>query len=324
MKRVTIKDIAEKAGVSFKTVSRVVNKEPFVKKETREKVEKILLETNFSVNYNAKRLASNRINQIGVITNTNNNELSKNYIIMNHILTYAKKNDYTVYVHESLNEAKRNNLGKIDKGFYEGIIFLNPKDLKEVDEVIEDRIPVVISGISDKYISVGTNQYESGYIATQALIHKNCKNIAIILDDPETKTNIEKVRGYKSALEDNGYTIKDENIHYHYKKSSDVEAIIAAKYLKNELYDGVLVGTDILGLGVVRAINKFNIKNLKFVTFGNTYICSETYPTMSSIKQNFESIAENLVQKIIQLIETEEIPKSMVIPAEIVERESSK
>ena len=44
---------------------------------------------------------------------------------------------------------------------------------------------------------------------------------------------------------------------------------------------------------------------------------------MSSIKQNFESIAKNLVDKIIELIENKDMPKSMVIPAEIVEREST-
>ncbi len=322
MKKVTIKDIAKLAGVSFKTVSRVINNEDSVKEETREKVKKVLMKTNFSINYNAKRLASNRTKQIGVITNTNNNELSKNYIIMNHILTFAKSKDYTVIVHENISEVKRNNLGKIDRGFYEGIIFLNPKDLNEVDEVIKSKIPVIISGISDKYISVGTNQYESGYIATLSLIRKKCKNISIILDDPDTKTNIEKVRGYRAALEDNGYTVKPENIHYNYKNSFDIESLITTKFLKNELYDGILLGTDILGLGVVRAINKFSIKNLRFITFGNTFICNETYPSMSSIKQNFESIAENLVKKIIRLIETDEMPSSMVIPAEIVERES--
>ena len=60
MKKLTIKDIAKLAGVSFKTVSRVINNEDNVKEETKDKV-------------------------------------------------------------------KRNNLGKIDKGFYEGTIFLNPK-----------------------------------------------------------------------------------------------------------------------------------------------------------------------------------------------------
>lgn len=326
MKKITIKDIAKLAGVSFKTVSRVINNEANVRKETREKVEKVLRETNFSVNYNAKRLASNRIKQIGVITNTKNNEFSKNYIIMNHIFTLAKKKKYTIIVHENLSEVARNNLGKIDAGFYEGMIFLNPKKLSGVEEVINDRIPVVMSGINDKYVSVGTDQYESGYIASLSLIRKKCKNIAILLDDPDTMTNMEKVRGYKKALEDNGIKFEEKNVYYHYGTSDDVEGLITKLYLKNELYDGILIGTDVAGLGAIRAINKLGIKcpeEFKFITFGNTFICNETYPSMSSVKQNFALIAKKLVKKIIELIETNEIPKSEVISAEIIERQST-
>lgn len=325
MKKVTIKDIAKLASVSFKTVSRVINNEPSVKKETREKVEKVLREMNFSVNYNAKRLASNRTKQIGVITNTSNSELSKNYIIMNYLLTYASKKDYTIIVHKDIKEVKRNNLGKFDAGFYEGVIFLNPKDLDIVRKVKEDKIPIIISGISDEFISVGTDQYESGYIATKALIKKKCKNIAMVLGDPETKTNIEKVRGYKKALEDNGYKFSETNIFYNYNKSVDLEGLITKLYLKNEMYDGMLIGTDILGLGAIRAINKLGIKcpsEFKFITFGNTFICNETYPSISSVKQNFEKIAMNLLDGIIDIIETKKEVKSIVIPAEIIERES--
>ena len=85
MRKITIKDIAKLSGVSFKTVSRVINNEKNVKDTTRERVEKLLKEFNFSVNYNAKRLASNSLKQIAIITNTEDNELNKNYIIMNYI-----------------------------------------------------------------------------------------------------------------------------------------------------------------------------------------------------------------------------------------------
>ena len=46
---------------------------------------------------------------------------------MNYILKYGKKRDYTILVYKSMKELIRNNFGKIDAGFYEGVIFLNPK-----------------------------------------------------------------------------------------------------------------------------------------------------------------------------------------------------
>lgn len=326
MRKITIKDIAKLSGVSFKTVSRVINNEKNVKDTTRERVEKLLREFNFSVNYNAKRLASNSLKQIAIITNTEDNELNKNYIIMNYILKYGKKRDYTILVYKSMKELIRNNFGKIDAGFYEGVIFLNPKKMDEVQRVCDDNIPVVVSGISDKYIYVGTDQFESAYLATKSLVNKKCRDIGIVLGDPETRTNIEKVKGYKQALRYSNIRINMKKIMYNYETSHQVENLITKFYLKNELFQALIIGSDILALGAVRAVNKLGIKcpeKFKFISFGNTYICTETYPTISSIKQNFEEIARQLVDKIINIIENDSRETSFKISAEIIEREST-
>lgn len=324
MKKLTIKDIASIAGVSFKTVSRVLNKEPNVKKETREKVEKILLETNFSINYNAKRLSVSRTRQIGLITNTLlDYELNKNYIIMNYIVKYARAKGYTIIVNRKFKDLVKNNFGKIDIGFYEGLIFLNPKNRDEVEQAVQSNLPVVISGISDKYIYVGTDQFESAYIATKTLVNKGCSDICILLGDENTKTTKEKYRGYKQAIDE--FKLK-ENVYYNYSTSEEVEKFITKNQKK--LPQGLIINSDSAALGAIRAINKLGIKSpkdLQIISFGNTFICNEVYPSLSSMKQKFDVIAKELVDKVIYMIENEgEKAKSYKIPAELVERETTK
>ncbi|WP_068268930.1 LacI family DNA-binding transcriptional regulator [Caviibacter abscessus] len=324
MKKLTIKDIANLAGVSFKTVSRVLNKEQNVKKETREKIEKILLETNFSINYNAKRLSISRTKQIGLVTNTVlDYELNKNYIIMNYIVNYARKRGYTILVNRSFKELVKNNFDKIDSGFYEGLIFLNPKNSDEVEKAVQSNLPVVISGISEKYIYVGTDQYESAYIATETLIRKGCKDICILLGDSNTKTTNEKYRGYKQVIDK--FKMK-ENVYYNYSSSEEVEKFIISKYKDKKLPDGLVINSDYAALGAIRAINKLGIKcpeKLKIISFGNTFICNEVYPSLSSMKQKFDIIAKELVDKIIYMIENEgKKAQSYKIPAELVERDT--
>lgn len=324
MKKLTIKDIASIAGVSFKTVSRVLNKEPNVKKETREKVEKILLETNFSINYNAKRLSVSRTRQIGLITNTLlDYELNKNYIIMNYIVKYARAKGYTIIVNRKFKDLVKNNFGKIDIGFYEGLIFLNPKNRDEVEQAVQSNLPVVISGISDKYIYVGTDQFESAYIATKTLVNKGCSDICILLGDENTKTTKEKYRGYKQAIDE--FKLK-ENVYYNYSTSEEVEKFIIKNQKK--LPQGLIINSDSAALGAIRAINKLGIKSpkdLQIISFGNTFICNEVYPSLSSMKQKFDIIAKELVDKVIYMIENEgEKAKSYKIPAELVERETTK
>lgn len=67
LKQTTIYEIAKKAGVSPKTVSRVINNEPSVSKATYEKVSMIIKETNFLPNVSAQRLGSNKLKAIGLI-----------------------------------------------------------------------------------------------------------------------------------------------------------------------------------------------------------------------------------------------------------------
>jgi len=67
MEKVRIYEIAKKAGVSPKTVSRVINNEPSVSKFTNEKILKIIKETNYVPNVSAQRLSTNRLKTIGLI-----------------------------------------------------------------------------------------------------------------------------------------------------------------------------------------------------------------------------------------------------------------
>ena len=67
MTRATIDDVAKLAGVSIKTVSRVVNREPNVRESTREKVERAIAALNYRPNLSARNLASLRSHLIGLI-----------------------------------------------------------------------------------------------------------------------------------------------------------------------------------------------------------------------------------------------------------------
>lgn len=328
-KKLTIKDIAREAEVSFKTVSRVLNNEKFISDKTREKVLKVIKEKNFSLNYNASRLSQKNTKQIALVTNTSStNMFNKNFILMNNIVNRVLKKGYHILVYTNFSEVKKNVFGMVDNGFYEGIIFLNPKDIESVRISQKSNIPVVTSGFNEEFIFVGTNQKESSYIATKVLIEKGCDDIAILLDDKYTTTTQEKLKGYIKALEEFNMKIDDENILYNISKSVDVEKYIEEKIKTNSLAKGLVINADFPALGAINAIHKYGIKcpqDIKIITFGGTEVCDTTYPTLSSMKQKFDLIAEKLVEKIICMIEDENYtPESSIIPPEYIERESSK
>ncbi len=100
---------------------------------------------------------------------------------MNYILNYTREMGYTILVSRTFSELSKNIFGKIDIGFFDGMIFLNPKSYNEVDETIKIHLPVIISGISDKYTYAGTDQYKSSYIATKTLIENKYKKYIYFL-----------------------------------------------------------------------------------------------------------------------------------------------
>ena len=101
MKRYTLKDIAILTGVTPKTVSRVVNNEKYVKKETREKILKILKEYDYQPNIPARSLVVNRTKTIGLIVpNLENPFYSR---LSRGVIQTAEKNDYSIILYTNMN-----------------------------------------------------------------------------------------------------------------------------------------------------------------------------------------------------------------------------
>ena len=224
---------------------------------------------------------------------------------MNYILNYTREMGYTIFVIRTFSKLSKNIFGKIDIGFFDGMIFLNPKSYNEVDKAIKTHLPVIISEIS-KHTYVGTDQYKSSYIVTKTLIENKCKKIYILLDDKSTTTINEKYRGYIQALKDHNMEINNEYILFGYSTSEQVENFLIDKFKQNDLPDGVIINSDYTALGAIRFINKYNIKcpdDIQFISFGNNMICDETYPKFSSMKQKFDIITKELVNRIISIIE---------------------
>ncbi|WP_314011407.1 substrate-binding domain-containing protein [Pseudostreptobacillus hongkongensis] len=229
---------------------------------------------------------------------------------MNYILNYTREMGYTIFVIRTFSKLSKNIFGKIDIGFYDGMIFLNLKNYNEVDETIKIHLPVIISGIRDKYTYVGTDQYKSSYISTKTLIENKCKKIYILLDDKSTTTINEKYRGYIQALKDHNMEINNEYILFGYSPGEQVENFLIDQFKQNDLTDGVIINSDYTTLGAIRFINKYSIKcpdDIQFISFGNNMICDKIYPKISSMKQKFDIIAKELVNVIISMIEKNNI-----------------
>lgn len=327
MKKMTIKDIAKEVGVSFKTISRVINNEENVSEKTRIKVIEVLKKYNFSINYNAKSLNKSRTNQILLISNIKHKELpiQKNSLIVESVVKYARKLGYSIILNNDYDELDKTAYGTYEKGYFDGAIILNPKQFDFIDEMLVEKKPFIISGINKKYSYVGTDQKESSYIATKHLLELGSTNIYLLLDDSNLQTSKKKLEGYKEALLENQIDYDKRKVIYNISKSEDVENFLN-NLEEKEFPLSLIINSDYCSLGAIRYINKNKIKvpeKLKIISFGNTYICSEVYPKLTAIKQDFDLIGKKLVELLVENIEKDISITNFSIPAKLIIRDTT-
>ena len=216
----TINDIAEKAGVSLTTVSRVLNNSKHVKLETKEKILSVIKELNYTPSAIARSLSKNKTSTIGVIVPEVNNQFYGEVIQgISHI---ADKHDLNIILcntEENIQkEVKALKLLKEQR--IRGIIIaptsvedeLNSEYLKTVDQI---GIPVVLLDGHVKYSNfsgVFMDNIKGAYEGVDALIKAGHKKIAIITGRMNSDAAQNRLIGYKKAMAINDIEIDDRYI----------------------------------------------------------------------------------------------------------------
>lgn len=333
----TIRDIAQIAGVSHMTVSRVLNGNKNVSKVTQEKIQKIIDEYDYIPNDSARNLKLNDTKSIGVFSNNINNPfLSK---MVQAIELKLQKFDYSVFL--TIITANENLVVSVNKQIkakkLNGLIFIggystfNQEDFKSFD------IPVVFTTINpgkvgekNKSSSVYINDRKSSFLAVDYLCKLGHKKIGIIASG-KGKRSIGKDRldGYFDALEFNNLKIDSDLIKMAGDSSSIEEAYLLTKSLIREKkqISAIFAITDMFAIGVLRALADEKIKvpeEISVVGFDGIELGEFTVPRLTTIQQPIEEMAEESVKIIIDMIENESIGKDVEFETFLKQRNSCK
>ncbi|VTQ67457.1 LacI family transcriptional regulator [Clostridium perfringens] len=217
-----IKDIARLAGVGVSTVSRVINDHPDVKDETREKILKIIKESNYIPNNSARILKKNNTNNIGVLVKGVFNPFFSEMI--NIIGNRINEAGYTIILQQNdyaTEDDVDNLIAFVKEKRLQGIICLGGNFLNINDESFQFLdIPVVLTSVNtlskeskSKFSSIGIDNVLAAKASIQYLIDKGHRNIGILLGE-KNDVGISGLRleGYKKALEENNIPYSEENV----------------------------------------------------------------------------------------------------------------
>ena len=333
--KATIFDVAERAGVSIKTVSRVVNKEPNVREETREKVAAAIRDLGYRPNAAASGLSSRRSYFVGLIYE-NADEFSYLKDVLNGALNACEKAGYTLIL-RPVTVARNDKIGAQVKQFVSeagiaGVVLPAPiGDLPQVLDVLrEGKTPIAaISPIQTQAdaISVRCNDEEATASLTDYLIANGHRHIGFIKGHPGHAATGVRLAGYKRALKANGLKFSSKLVRQGYF-DFDSGRRAAAKLLDAEQAPtAIMASNDDMAAGGMFEARERGLEipqQLAIVGFDDTHIASHTWPRLTTARQPIEKMAEVATNLLIQKLSGKEV-SSPVEPfdCEVVIRESA-
>ncbi len=335
---VTIKDIAKALGLSTSTVSRALRDSYEISEETKQLVLNYAKEIHYHPNPIALSLKEKRSRSIGVIVSEIANSFFSQAI--NGIESIANSKGYNVIITQSLENYERevNNLQFLSSRSIDGCLIsvsTETKDFSHITDLYNKGLPFVcfdrIVDAINTYKVISDN-FKGAYDATTHLIKNGFKRIAILSNSEYLSITKERLAGYKKALEDNKIKVGENLIQqcYHggmiYEEVED--AMNKLMKLKNKP-DAVFASADKITTKFMRycKTKKINIPNdIAVIGFSNLDLTELLSPSLSVVRQPaFEmgQVAANLLIKMIESKRPITDFETIVLPAEIFDRESS-
>lgn len=339
MPRPTIDDVASLAGVSIKTVSRVVNHEPNVREATKEKVERAIAELQYRPNPSARNLASHRANLIvlvyddpsayevpssGYIINMQQGALkacrTAGFELLIHPCNYRDKN-----VGEELQEL----IGQVRPS---GIIVAAPLSnmSKIVRAVNTTGTPCVRlatgSGSGDEY-SVATNDREISAEMTRYLAGLGHRRIAFIKGDPQHKAVGNRFDGYRDGLKQSGLDYLEELITEGDNSIGSGEQCAEELLRRSPRPTAIFAANDDMAAGVLRVATRLGIdvpSELSLAGCDDISLARQIYPALTTIRQPLSAMTETASLALISGARGKpHAPGLEIVPGTIQVREST-
>lgn len=320
-----IKDVAERAGVSPATVSRVLNNRGYLSEQTRLKVGEAVMELNYIPNDLARSLYTKKTNLIGFVFPSTANAFYGELIARMENICFEL--GYKVLLCNSSNHPEKEELyvDMLLRNQVDGII--SGAHNRGIKDYQRSNLPVV--GI-DRYLSksipvVSSDNYQGGRLATELLVQKGCTSIIHINGPRELETPANKRRdAYEAVLKKAGMP------HLTYEilaRSSErqIQLLIKRLFDENPKVDGIFASDDHLAARVLTEAKRRKISvpgRLKIIGYDGTESMRTILPELTTIQQPLHAMAQKAVHTLIQEIEGQYNlvdTKEFIFPVKLIE-----
>ena len=327
---VTIVDVAREAGVSYATVSRVINNKGYINPETREKVLRAVTKLGYVVNQQARSLAGGRSQVVGLVVR----DLGTSYIgeIIHGIDEELANASYDLMLYTTHRRKIREStyVATLTQGLADGLLLVLPREPGAYIETLRRRgFPYVLidhQGIDETGPSVGATNRRGGYDATRYLIELGHRRIGFITGSLDLGCSIDRMAGYHAALTEFGLP-------------TDPGLIREGDFMQPAGYTGarellalphrptaIFASNDVSAFGVMEAARDCGLRipeDISIVGFDDIPQASHVNPPLTTVRQPLEQMGRVATRMLLETIADRQRPAARVeLPTELVIRAS--
>lgn len=335
MSKPSLKQLAEKLGVSVSTVSKALRDTYDIGEDTKKKVQEMAAEMSYVANPYARQLRSHKSRTIAVIVP----ELTNNFFIqaISGAESIARQNDYHVLIYVTHDDYKQeeNILKHLQNGRVDGVVMSMASTTKQHDhlsELKQSGIPVVFFDRichEIETVKVVTDDFVSGFNATEHLIRQGCKDIAYLSISDHLSIDNKRKQGYLEALHKYDIPVNDARI---IKCNGDDKSNYrkVKGLLSGNPPDGVFACVERLAFTTYQACNELQLRipdDVKVICFSNLEIADMLNPSITTITQPAFEMGKQAAALLFKYLAKKnlQIPNELiVIKSVLMERDSTR
>lgn len=333
--KITIVDVANKAGVSKTTVSRIINGNySNATEETVERVLKVIEELDYRPNSLAKGLKQVRTNVIGIILS---NLLNPFWVrVLEGVEDTCRSRGYSLMICNSNDdpEIEEEHIRSFRLRQVDGII-INPtaQNYNLFQSMLDSKYPLVTINRKIMELSVDSvvmNNVRGSRIAVEHLLEQGRRKIAMIVYPPHGITpRIERIEGYKQALFNNGISIDQAMVHIVEERKGAAKKKVQELLSQADRPNAVFSTNNMMSLEILEGIKELDMRipdDVALIGYDETVWSKHLNPPLTTVNQPALEMGQAATERLIQLIETKDKleAKTTVLEPELFIRESSK
>lgn len=325
----TIKDIAQRCGVSVSTVSRVLNNHPDVSETVRSQVLEVVKAVHYVPNGSARDLVKTKSDAIGLVVRGVGNAFYTD--VIQAIEAAVRQAGYTLVLHQIHSEDNEllagAELARSKK--LRGVILLGGRFDYDRESIAALGVPFVCCTFTNRFGALGEDDYASvsiddrkeAYRAVELLIEHGHRRIAILLDSTTDSSIAElRYRGYCEALADHGIVLDPELVQETGDYEMDAAYAGTKRLLERTNFTAIFAIADTMAMAAIKALHEAGKRvpeDCSIIAIDGIPVSAYSIPTLTTLVQPREEMGREAARILLEMIEGRRGQRHMQLPTQL-------